>query len=68
MEMRDEEIELEADQPNPEMIERLERRNRQQESWRGRMMVKEIVNKYQVIFRLQKKNKVIFSLGNTVGG
>ena len=42
--MQDEEIELEANQPNPEMIEVLERRIRQQESWRVRMMVKEIVN------------------------
>ena len=45
VEMRDEEIAIEADQPNPEMIEKLARRNRQQEAWRGRMMVKEMVKR-----------------------
>ena len=44
VEIRDDEIAIEAGQPNPEIIERMARRDRQQEAWRGRMMVKEMVN------------------------
>ena len=44
VEMRDDEIVMEADQANPEMIERMAKRDRQQEAWRCRRMIKEMVH------------------------